>query len=155
MIETERKFLIVSAAFKDEASSKEEYVQGYLNSASERTVRIRKTDKSGFLTIKGESSKEGLSRFEWEKEISRDDAEELLSLAEPGVIEKIRYKVEVGTHLFEVDEFLGENKGLYVAEIELDFEDEEFEKPLWLGQEVTGQKKYYNSYLAKNPFRKW
>lgn len=156
MQEIERKFLLKDKKeFKKEAQRKLRIVQGYLNSASERTVRVRIRDEQGFLTIKGQSGENGLSRFEWEKEIDRGDAEDLLKLAEPGVIEKIRYEVMVNSHVFEVDEFLGENKGLYIAELELKSEHEEFKKPDWLGREVTNQKKYYNSYLIKNPYKNW
>lgn len=155
MQEIERKFLVSSEAFKESAESKSRIVQGYLNSAPERTVRIRIRGGSGFLTIKGKSSKTGMSRYEWEKEISVAEAEELLTLCEPGAIEKIRYLVRFGGHLFEVDEFLGANKGLLLTEVELSSEDESIEKPDWLGAEVTGQPEYYNSYLSKNPFTNW
>jgi adenylate cyclase len=121
----------------------------------ERTVRIRIRDEKGFLTIKGNTNTSGLSRFEWEKEIPVDEAKALLHLCEKGVIDKIRYEVKVGRHIFEVDEFYGENKGLIVAEIELQSENETFEKPIWLGKEVTHEIKYYNSYLSKKPFLEW
>ena len=156
MQEIERKFLILEISdFKEEARNKTRIVQGYLNSAPERTVRVRIKAEKGFLTIKGKSSSDGLSRFEWEKEIPLFEAEELLKLCEPGVIEKFRYEVEVGEHIFEVDEFIGLNEGLLMAEVELQHENEEFLKPAWLGREVTGEKRYYNSYLSKFPFKEW
>ncbi|WP_029033079.1 CYTH domain-containing protein [Salinimicrobium terrae] len=156
MQEIERKFLILDIPdFRDEAFSKTRIVQGYLNSALERTVRVRISGDQGFLTIKGKSSSDGLSRFEWEKEIPVAEAEELLKLCEPGIIEKTRYEIKVGCHIFEADEFAGENDGLLLAEVELHYPQEEIEKPSWLGAEVTGNKKYYNSYLSKFPFKEW
>lgn len=155
MQEIERKFLVKSKAFKKEAFKSSKLVQGFLNSDKSRTVRVRLTDDKGFLTIKGESSSSGVSRFEWETEISRNEAESLLELSEPGRIEKIRYYVKVGNHTFEIDEFLAENQGLTVAEVELTSEDEDYQKPDWLGKEVTGDVKYYNSMLSKQPFSKW
>lgn len=109
----------------------------------------------GFITVKGIGNEAGTMRFEWEKPISLADAERLLSICEPGKIEKLRYFVQAGKHVFEVDDFEGENKGLVLAEIELQEENEAFEKPGWLGEEVTGKIQYYNSYLAKKPFRDW
>jgi CYTH domain-containing protein len=156
MQEIERKFLILNTPdFRTEARSKTRIVQGYLNSAPERTVRVRIKAEKCFLTIKGKSSSDGLTRFEWEKEIALFEAEELLKLCEPGVIEKYRYEVEVGQHLFEVDEFTGLNEGLLMAEVELQHENEAFVRPPWLGREVTGQEPYYNSYLSKFPFKEW
>lgn len=155
MIEIERKFLVTSFEFKNEAYAKKNIVQGYLSSNPERMVRIRTNGKDGFITIKGMGNKSGMSRFEWEKMISLEEATALLKLCEEGAIEKIRYEVKVGNHVFEVDEFFGENKGLVMAEIELESEDEVFEKPSWLGKEVTNDVKYYNAYLSNNPFTKW
>ena len=155
MIEIERKFLVSSKAYRTQASSIITMTQGYLNSDSERSVRIRLTDQSGFITVKGKSNESGLSRFEWEKEISKTDAEALLKLCEKTIISKTRYEVAVGDHLFEVDEFLGDNKGLVMAEVELDSEDEKFSKPDWLAEEVTGDLKYYNSNLSNSPFCNW
>ena len=155
MIEIERKFLVVSEAFKRDALRQNHIAQGYLNTHAERTVRVRIKGEKGYLTIKGESSATGLSRFEWEKEISVEEAKQLLLLCEKGVIEKIRYEIHVGEHLFEVDEFLGENKGLIIAEVELQSETEQFEKPNWIGKEVTQDHRYYNSYLSQNPFSSW
>ena len=155
MIEIERKFLVASDAYKTEARSKTRVIQGYLNSNQQRAVRVRIKDDKGYITIKGESFDHGISRFEWEKEISNEDALALMKLCEPGVIDKIRYEIEVGNHVFEVDEFFGDNEGLTVAEIELKHVSEEFEKPNWLGDEVTGNTKYYNSQLCKVPFKSW
>ena len=155
MQEIERKFLVTSARYKEKAIDATTIVQGFLNTAPERTVRVRIYGDKGFLTVKGKSSASGTTRFEWEKEISVKDAEQLMTLCEEYSIEKVRYRVQVGNHIFEVDEFLGNNKGLTVAEIELQHENESFKKPDWLGQEVTGVAKYYNSQLSKKPYSKW
>lgn len=155
MVEIERKFLVKNQLFMAEADIKTHIAQGYLNSDPKRTVRARIKGEKGFITIKGASNKSGLSRFEWEKEISVPEAQELLQLCEEGIIEKIRYEVKHGNHLFEIDVFHGANNGLIVAEIELQSEIETFEKPKWLGKEVTGDERYYNSYLSKLPFTKW
>jgi adenylate cyclase len=155
MLEIERKFLVTSDKFKTEAFKSSEIKQGYLNSQPERTTRIRIQDNAAFLTIKGKSSKSGLSRFEWEKEIPVNEALELLKLCEPGAIEKTRYLVKADAHIFEIDEFFGSNEGLVIAEIELLSEDDTFEKPDWLGKEVTGDNKYYNSQLCNNPYKNW
>lgn len=155
MIEIERKFLVTSSEFKQGAVKKTRILQGYLNSAPERTVRVRIKENQGFLTIKGKSSKSGMSRFEWEKEIPVAEAEALLELSEPGSIEKVRYMVPYKDHLFEVDEFFGKNEGLLLAEVELSSEEEVFEQPSWLGREVTGNKMFYNSYINKFPYREW
>ena len=155
MIEIERKFLVTRNDYRTEASKKSTITQGYLNSDPERCIRIRLKDQAGFITVKGKSNESGLSRFEWEKEISKTEAEALLKLCEDEIISKIRYDVFVENHLFEVDEFLGANKGLVVAEIELGSEDEKFSKPDWLGNEVTGNLKYYNSNLSNSPFCNW
>lgn len=155
MIEIERKFLVKSADFKLEAFKQNRIIQGYLSTVPGRTVRIRIKDNLGFLTIKGASNESGLSRFEWEKEIPINEAKELLKLCENGVIDKTRYEIKVGSHIYEVDEFYAENEGLVIAEIELKAEDESFEKPIWLGEEVTADKRYYNSYLSKTPFNDW
>ena len=153
--EIERKFLVKSDAFKQEASKETRITQGYLSSVPERTVRVRIKGKSGFLTVKGVGNDSGASRFEWEIEIPVKDVDDLLKICEPGVIDKTRYEVKAGNLNFEVDEFYGENLGLTVAEIELESEDQQFPKPEWLGEEVTGDKKYYNSMLMKHPFTKW
>ena len=152
--EIERKFL-VKGDFKPFSTSHSEIVQGYLSSVPERSVRIRIKGNKGFITVKGIGNESGVSRFEWEKEISTDDAVALLKICEPGVIDKTRYLVPVAQHTFEVDEFYGENEGLTVAEVELGEEDEAFHKPEWLGEEVTGDVKYYNSMLMKHPYTKW
>ena len=154
-VEIERKFLITSDDFKQNAHQKNYIKQGFLNSDKNRVVRVRIKDKTGFLTIKGASNKSGTTRFEWEKEIDLEEAKELLNLCEDGIIEKFRYLVKANNHTYEVDEFLGENNGLLVAEIELENEQETFIKPNWLGKEVTGIVKYYNSNLSKLPFLKW
>ena len=155
MTEIERKFLVKSEAFKDQAFNSYDIRQGFLNSAPERTVRIRLKNDKGFLTIKGKSSADGLSRFEWEKEIPKTDAEALLLLCEKRIIDKTRYEVKVGNHTFEVDEFYGDNQGLIIAEVELNSKTDTFEKPDWLDEEVTGDIKYYNSNLSKLPFKNW
>lgn len=155
MIEIERKFLVTSTAFLDEFHTKNRIVQGYLSSVPERTVRVRIKGEKGFLTIKGKSSDSGMSRLEWEKEIALEEAEQLLLLCEAGVIDKIRYEIPVGKHLYEVDVFSGENEGLILAEIELESENEAFEKPNWLGTEVTNDNRYYNAYLSQKPFKTW
>lgn len=150
--EIERKFL-VRGDFKSLAFRSERITQGYLSSVPERTVRVRIKGNEGFITIKGLSNASGLTRYEWEKEIPVDEARELLQLSEPGMIDKTRYLVQVGKHVFEVDEFYGENEGLILAEIELQSEDEPFEKPEWLGKEVTGDPRYYNAMLSKKPYK--
>ena len=155
MQEIERKFLVTSEAFKKQAFKTTTISQGFLNSNKLRAVRIRLTDTQGFITIKGESSSSGLSRYEWEKEIPINDAKDLLKLCETGMISKTRYYVNVGQHVFEVDEFYGQNEGLVVAEIELSSENESFLSPDWLGKEVTGEIKYYNAMLIRKPYRKW
>jgi adenylate cyclase len=152
--EIERKFL-VKEGYKQFAYTYTRITQGYLSSVPERIVRVRINGDRGFITIKGVSNLSGMSRYEWEKEIPVHEAHELLALCEPGIIDKTRYLVQVGKFTFEVDEFYGENEGLVVAEIELSSEEELFEIPLWLGKEVTGDRRYYNSKLAKNPFCKW
>ena len=153
-IEIERKYL-VKGDFKKFAVKSYKIAQGFLSSIPERTVRVRINEEKGFMTIKGISNNSGTSRFEWEKEISLEEAKSLLEICEPSIIEKIRYIIPVNKLFFEVDEFLGENLGLVIAEIELPFEDFKFEKPSWLGKEVTGDVKYYNSVLAKNPYCNW
>lgn len=155
MIEIERKFLVLSDIFKQEAFDKFEIKQGFLNTHPERTVRIRIQNNLAFLTVKGKSSTDGLKRFEWEKIIEKKEAESLLEICEPGKIEKTRYLVEAGKFIFEIDEFHGENEGLRIAEIELEDENDIFEKPDWLGMEITGEVKYYNSQISKNPYKNW
>ena len=155
MIEIERKFLVLNNDFKVESFANHEIIQGYLSTNPERTVRIRIKGNSGYLTIKGSGSESGMSRYEWEKNIDYNEAKELINLCEKGVISKTRFEVKSGKHTFEVDEFYGENQGLIIAEIELESEDEVFEKPIWLGQEVTNDERYYNAYLSQKPFTTW
>lgn len=155
MLEIERKFLVKSDAFKKESVRQTRIVQAYLNSHPARSVRIRIKGNKGVLTIKGKGNDSGTTRFEWEKEIPVADAEALLLLCENGSIQKTRYEVPVGEHTFEVDEFYDENQGLIIAEVELKTEHEVFEKPEWLGDEVTGQDKYYNSKLISLPYKLW
>lgn len=152
--EIERKFLVVGP-YKDFSTSHYTIRQGYICSGGGRTVRVRLCGERGFLTIKGPSLDGGLSRFEFEKEITENEALALLFLCEPGIIEKVRWLVPNGKHTIEVDEFLGENEGLVVAEIELHSPDEPYLKPDFLGQEVTGEARYYNSQLRRNPYKNW
>jgi CYTH domain-containing protein len=146
---------VVSEDFKDEAYEKYTIQQGFLSTHPERTVRVRITGTKAFLTIKGKSSENGLSRFEWEKEIDANEAQALLHLCEPGIIKKERYLVKAEDFVFEIDEFHEDNKGLIIAEIELKKETDSFPKPHWLGKEVTGEAKYYNSQLSKSPYKHW
>lgn len=152
--EIERKFL-VTGDYKKEVVSSRKIIQGYISSSPERTVRVRMEDSGGYLTIKGKSSSGGLTRFEWEREISREDAENLLKLCEGGLVEKTRHIVEHENHRFEVDEFSGDNEGLVIAELELESEEESFKKPLWIGEEVSFDKRYFNLYLSRHPFKTW
>ena len=153
-LEIERKFL-VCGDYKHLATSSTRIRQGYLSSRSGCTVRVRLRADKGYLTIKGPSRDSGLSRYEFEKEITFDEALSLLTLCEPGIIDKQRWLVPVGKHVFEVDEFFGENEGLVVAEVELARADEPFERPPFLGMEVTGDRRYYNSALRQHPFNRW
>lgn len=152
--EIERKFL-VSGDFKPYAVEQVKIKQGYLSTVPERTVRVRIKGDKGYLTIKGQSNTNGTIRFEWEKEIALDEASELLKICEPCIIDKTRYYIPVGNFVFEIDEFCGKNKGLTIAEIELKSETDIFEKPQWLGKEVTGDERYYNACLTKKPFTHW
>ena len=171
-IETEKKFLVLDDGFKAQAVKSYRIRQGYLAHDSGRTVRVRIRDDKGFLTIKGPSIIPG-SRPEWEKEISLQEAEDLFALCKPGSVDKTRWIVPAGhaggstgsptvmadpdrpSRFFEVDEFHGEHGGLVMAEIELGSPDEPFERPSWLGKEVTDDKRYYNGYLAEHPFKTW
>lgn len=155
MIEIERKFLVTSDVFKEESFKQTRITQGFLSTEPERTVRVRVKGNQGFLTIKGLSNASGTSRFEWEKEIEINEAKALLEICKKGVIDKIRYEVKIGNHTYEIDEFFGDNMGLIIAEIELESEEETFEKPDWLGKEVSGDVKYYNSQLSIKPFCAW
>ncbi len=153
-LEIERKFLVVGD-YQSAATHQVRITQGYLSVDTGRTVRIRRWGDRGFLTITGASTDNGLSRLEWEKEITLEEVELLLPLCLPGIIDKTRWLVPCGEFTFEVDEFHGDNAGLMVAEIELPSVDATFEKPDWLGQEVTGDRRYYNSQLTKVPYCKW
>ncbi len=153
--EIEKKFL-VKGDYKSFTIKADRIIQGYLSSVPERTVRVRIKDKKGYLTIKGPVNESGAIRYEWEKQITQEEAKELLSLCEPGIIDKTRHIIPSGNNLFfEVDEFHGDNEGLTVVEIELPDENFSFEKPGWLGEEVTGDVRYYNSMLMKKPFKTW
>ncbi len=153
-LEIERKFL-VKGDFKKKAHKAYHIVQGYISLIPGKSVRVRIRDDKGFLTIKGKRSSSGLSRFEWEKPIPLEEATELLNLCDGKVIDKTRHLVKAGDHTFEVDEFHGDNEGLVVAEVELKSEDEAFEKPEWLGEEVSGDIRFRNAELINNPFKNW
>ena len=153
--EIERKFLVLDDSFKHEAFSKSHIQQGYICSERGRTVRVRIRDERAYLTIKGPSENGGLSRYEFEREIPLEDGQQMMQLCEPGIIDKTRWLVKSGKHTFEVDEFFGDNEGLVVAEVELAHEEEPYEKPHFIGKEVTGDRRYYNSCLCVKPFNKW
>lgn len=154
-IEIERKFLVVGDDYRRLAHSSDRIIQGYLCRQNGNSVRLRVRGEHGYLTIKGPSLDGGLSRYEWEREIPQAEAEELLRLCQGPCIDKRRYLVEWGGHTFEVDEFYGDNDGLVVAEIELTDKDELFERPPFLGREVTGEARYYNSHLTRFPYKDW
>lgn len=154
-LEIERKFLVRDDSYKRQAYDSSRIKQGYICSGHGRTVRVRVRGHCGFLTIKGPSDAAGMSRYEFEKEITLDEAEQLFRLCEPGVIDKTRWLVRSGEHTFEVDEFYGENEGLVMAEVELESEDEAFKKPDFIGREVTGDRRFYNSHLRQYPFCIW
>jgi CYTH domain-containing protein len=153
--EIERKFLVLDDSFKHEAFSKSHIQQGYICSERGRTVRVRIKDNRAYLTIKGPSENGGLSRYEFEREIPLEDGQQMMQLCDPGIIDKTRWLVKSGKHTFEVDEFFGDNEGLVVAEVELAHEEEPYEKPHFIGKEVTGDRRYYNSQLRLCPFNKW
>lgn len=153
--EIERKFLLNNGSFRSQSTAELKISQGYLSSVRERTVRVRIKGDKGELTIKGVSNESGVSRFEWEQCITLEEAQSLLELCEPGIIDKTRYLVNYRGFIFEVDEFHGANNGLVVAELELESEDQFFESPDWLGPEITGDAKYYNSMLMKHPYTNW
>lgn len=155
MLEIERKFLVADDSFIAASVSASHIAQGYIPTAPGRTVRIRIRGEKGYITIKGNSTDDGLSRYEWEKEIPAGEAMELMALCGPGIVDKTRYLVPAGPHTFEVDVFHGENEGLVMAEVELGAPDEDFIRPSWLGEEVTGDARYYNKYLSKHPFTEW
>lgn len=154
-IETERKFLVKGYDYRYEATSSSRIKQGYICSGHGHTVRVRTRGDRAYLTIKGPSTDGGLSRYEFEKEITLDEARHLMRLCEPGIIDKTRYLVACGEHTFEVDEFYGDNAGLVMAEVELKDKDEPFEKPRFIGPEVTGDRRFYNSSLRSRPFSSW
>ena len=153
-IETEKKFLVLDDGYKAQAVESHRIRQGYIAHDMGRSVRVRIRDGKGILTVKGAFIGLG-SRPEWEKELSLQEAEDLFLLCKPGCVDKTRWIVPAGERFFEVDEFHGENEGLVLAEIELTSEDEPFGRPSWLGEEVTGDQRYYNGYLARNPFKSW
>jgi CYTH domain-containing protein len=152
--EIERKFL-VKGDFKKDVVRQERIVQGYISVDPERTVRVRLQGDNGFLTIKSAANEKGWSRFEFEQRIAPDDAEALLQLCLPGVIDKVRHWIDVAGHIWEVDVFHGDNEGLIMAEIELSSEEETFEMPDWAGEEVTSNPSYYNAMLSQKPYKEW
>lgn len=154
-LEIERKFLVLNDSYKQESFSHSHIQQGYICSERGRTVRVRIRDEQAFLTIKGPSTDNGLSRYEFEKEITLEESKQLMQLCEPGIIDKIRWLVKFEQHIFEVDEFFGENEGLVMAEVELSSVDESPKMPDFIGKEVTGDRRYYNSHLRKHPFKEW
>ena len=156
-LEIERKFLVHKrdGEYKKKAYSSSRIKQGYICSEHGRTVRVRIRDDKGFLTIKGPSSHGGMTRYEFEKEITLDEAEHLMQLCEPGIIDKTRFLVKSGNHVFEIDEFYGDNDGLVMAEVELGCENESYDKPDFIAEEVTGDRRFYNSYLRRMPFSEW
>lgn len=172
-IETERKFLVNGNGFKAEAVASHRMVQGYICRESGRTVRVRIADDRAYLTIKGAGDASGMSRLEWEMEINVSDARQLLTLCSEGIIDKTRYIVPASIcidpesstcpygdrraeeRVWEIDEFYGDNEGLVMAEIELESIDERFVRPSWLGEEVTGDRRYYNSMLSVHPYSTW
>ncbi len=152
--EIERKFLVKNRDFIKEAHEQKRITQGFLSTVPERTVRIRTIGKDAFITVKGVSNNSGTTRFEWEKQIDILEAQQLLQICEPEIIDKTRHYVKHGNHTFEIDVFQGANEGLIIAEIELTHENEHFDEPKWLGKEVTGNPRYYNSMLSRNPYKK-
>ena len=153
-VEIERKFLVTSEGYKQLAFACDRIAQGYICRQGGNTTRVRVRGDKGYLTIKGPSA-DGMSRYEWEREIPVDEAWELMKLCHGGIIDKCRYLVKCGAHTFEVDEFYGDNEGLIIAEVELGSVDEAFERPSFLGNEVTGDARYYNGHLSRNPFKFW
>jgi adenylate cyclase len=153
--EIERKFLVLNDSYKKHAFRATTIIQGYLATVPGCTVRVRVRDEQGYITIKGAATAGSIARYEWEKEIPLNEARELMSLCANRIIEKTRYEIEAGQYIYEVDEFHGANEGLVVAEIELNTETDTFDKPSWLGEEVTGIARYYNSMLTKQPYLSW
>ena len=154
-LEIERKFLVRDSSYKQLATSSSRIKQGYICSGHGRTVRVRTRGEQAFLTIKGPSVDGGLTRYEFEKEITLDEAEHLFRLCEPGIIDKTRYLVPSGHHTFEVDEFYGDNEGLVMAEVELSRPNQPYDAPPFIGREVTGDRRYYNSHLRQYPYKLW
>ncbi|MDR1676708.1 MAG: CYTH domain-containing protein [Tannerella sp.] len=154
-METERKFLVRDDSFIDKAFKKKHIRQGFLCADRERTVRIRITDSESFLTVKSASNERGWSRYEFETPVSSEDAEELMKLCLPGIIDKVRHYVEYKGYIWEIDIFHGENEGLTVAEIELESEEDTFELPAWIEREVSSDARYCNAVLSKHPYSKW
>jgi CYTH domain-containing protein len=154
-MEIERKFLVIGDDYRRMAYASDRIRQGYICSGHGHTVRVRQRGDRAYLTIKGPSLDGGLSRYEFEKEITSDEAFHLFQLCEPGIIDKTRYLVSCGRHTFEVDEFYGDNEGLVMAEVELSSPDESYEKPPFVGREVTGDRRYYNSHLRQYPYCLW
>lgn len=152
--EIERKFL-VDGDYKSKSFKAYPIKQGYLSLSGVSVVRVRLKGEKAYITVKSSVVSGTLKRNEWEYEIPKVDAEEMLKLCEESLIDKTRYLVKVGKHVFEVDEFNGDNEGLLIAEVELEHEDEHFEKPEWLGEEVTDNVRYYNSFLSIHPYNKW
>jgi len=152
-VEIERKFLLANSNWRALINNSTSIKQGYLNSNHERTTRVRIKGDKGFLTVKGKSN--GTKRLEFEYEIPLDDANEMLQLCEKPIIEKIRYEIHINDDIWEIDEFDGDNKGLLVAEVELENENQEVTIPEWIGTEVSHENKYFNSSLIKNPFSRW
>ena len=153
--EIERKFLVLNDSYKRESFSHSHIQQGYITSERGRTVRIRIRDEQAFITIKGPSLDGGLSRYEFEQEIPMEDARQLMKLCEPDIIDKTRWLVKSGSHTFEVDEFFGDNQGLVMAEVELRAIDDSVVIPPFIGKEVTGDRRYYNSQLRQHPYKDW
>lgn len=154
-LEIERKFLVTDDSYKAIAFHSDRIAQGYICREGGNSARVRVRGEKGYITIKGPSTDDGLSRYEWEKEIPASEAWELMKLCHGGIIDKTRYLVKSGRHTFEVDEFHGDNEGLVVAEVELEDVDEKFECPQFIGKEVTGEKRYYNSHLTRMPYKLW
>lgn len=154
-LEIERKFLVNSEDYKKDSYKKYNIIQGFLSTSKNAVVRIRIADTKAFITIKGRSNDSGTTRYEWEKEIELKEGQDLLALSNTSLVKKTRHLVKIKNHIFEVDEFKGDNKGLVIAEVELKSENEIFTKPQWLGEEVTGNDAYYNVLLSQNPYKNW
>lgn len=154
-LEIERKFLVNSEDYKKASYKNYEIIQGFISTSKNAVVRIRIADAKAFITIKGCSNSSGTTRYEWEKEIELKEGQDLLALSSTSLVKKTRHLVKIKNHIFEVDEFKGDNKGLVIAEIELKSENEIFTKPQWLGEEVTGNGAYYNVLLSQNPYKNW